>query len=176
MRLLRLGAHAIGGGTLAQKSGCVGHDSDQRDIAKLGLDRVEDKQKVIGQRSGCEWEIDGKGVKVGDEGFVIVECRRYTKSKQKQEQMAALAYRIMDTGADGGIIVSPLGLQEGATKVAQAENIRTVLMDENSTRTDYMFRFLNEVFLGASDTVRVAESATITVIRAGGTQESVSTE
>ncbi|MFF0065880.1 hypothetical protein ACFYRC_30925 [Streptomyces sp. NPDC005279] len=137
--------------------------------AKLDLDRVEDKQKVIGERSGTEWEIEGKGVKVGDEGFVIIECRRYTTSKLKQEAMGGLAYRIIDTGAAGGIIVSPLGLQEGAAKVAEAENIRTVHMDENSTRTDYMFNFLNEVFVGVSDTVRVTETVTIT--RADGTQE-----
>ncbi|KUN53995.1 hypothetical protein AQJ46_50160 [Streptomyces canus] len=136
--------------------------------SKLDLDRVEDKQKVIGERSGTEWEIDGKGVKVGDEGFVIIECRRYTTSKQKQEQIAGLAYRIIDTGADGAIIVSPLGLQEGAAKVAEAENIRTVHMDQNSTRTDYMFRFLNEVFVGASDTVHVSESVTIEVVRGPG--------
>lgn len=66
---------------------------------KLGLERVEDKQKVIGERSGTEWEIDGKGVKVGDEGFVIIECRRYTTRKQTQGQMAHLAYSIIDTGA-----------------------------------------------------------------------------
>ncbi|MEU1499647.1 hypothetical protein [Streptomyces sp. NPDC005732] len=137
--------------------------------AKLDLDRVEDKQKVIGERSGTEWEIEGKGVKVGDEGFVIIECRRYTTSKLKQEAMGGLAYRIIDTGAAGGIIVSPLGLQESAAKVAEAENIRTVHMDENSTRTDYMFNFLNEVFVGVSDTVRVTETVTIT--RADGTQE-----
>ena len=136
--------------------------------SKLDLDRVEDKQKVIGKRTGTEWEIDGKGVKVDDEGFVIIECRRYTTSKQKQEQVAGLAYRIIDTEADGAIIVSPLGLQEGAAKVAEAENIRTVHMDQNSTRTDYMFRFLNEVFVGASDTVHVSESVTIEVIRGTG--------
>lgn len=85
--------------------------------------------------------------------------------------MGGLAYRIIDTGAAGGIIVSPLGLQEGAAKVAEAENIRSVHMDENSTRTDYMFRFLKEVFVGVSDTVRVTESVTITITRADGTQE-----
>jgi hypothetical protein len=44
--------------------------------SKLDLDRVEDKQKVIGKRSGTEREIDGKGVKVGNEGFVIIELLR----------------------------------------------------------------------------------------------------
>ncbi|MCX4481627.1 hypothetical protein OOK44_35205 [Streptomyces cellulosae] len=138
--------------------------------SKLDLDHVEDKQKVIGKRSGTLWEIDGKGVKVGDEGFVIIECRRYTTSKQKQEQVAGLAYRIIDTGADGAIVVSPLGLQEGAAKVTEAENIRTVHMDQNSTRTDYMFRFLNEAFVGVSDTAQVTDTVTIEIIREPGTE------
>lgn len=108
---------------------------------------------------------------MGDKGFVVIECRRYTTKKQTQGQMAHLAYSIIDTGAAGGIIVSPLGLQEGATKVASAENIRTVHMDENSTRTEYMFSFLNEVFVSASDTMHITESTKITITHADGTQE-----
>lgn len=83
---------------------------------------------------------------------MIVECRRYITSKQNQEKVAGLAYCIRDTGASGGILVSPLGFQEGAKKVAAAEGIQEVLMDANSTCTDYMLSFLNKVFLGASDT------------------------
>jgi hypothetical protein len=131
----------------------------------LGFERVEGKQSLEGSRSGTHWELDGKGVKLGEEGFVIIECRRYTASKQKQEQVAGLAYRIIDTGAEGGIIVSPLGLQEGAAKVAAAENIQTVYMDENSTQTDYMVRFLNKTFLGLSDTGYVTDDAKVEVIR-----------
>ena len=37
-----------------------------------------------------------------------------------------MAYRISDTGAEGGIIVSPLGVQEGGKKIAETENIVTV--------------------------------------------------
>ena len=95
-----------------------------RFASEFGIDRVEGKQKVIGNQSGTSWEIDGKGVCVKGAGFLIVECRRYTKSKQTQEKLAASAYRIQDTGANGGIIVSPLGLQEGAAKVAKASNVK----------------------------------------------------
>ena len=70
--------------------------------AMLGLERVEGKQSVYGSRTGTDWEIDGNGVKVGGENFVIIECRCYSTSKQKQEQVGALAYRIIDTGASGG--------------------------------------------------------------------------
>ncbi|GAA1222435.1 hypothetical protein GCM10009665_10830 [Kitasatospora nipponensis] len=140
--------------------------------SELGLEHVEGKQDVYGSRSGTSWEIDGKGVKTENEGFVIIECRRYTTSRQNQEKLASLGYRIIDTGAEGGILVSPLGFQEGAKKVAAAEGIHAVHMDQNSTRTDYMFRFLNKVFVGASDTAKITSTATITVIRADGSQTS----
>ena len=118
--------------------------------SELGLERVEGKQDVYGSRSSTSWEIDGKGVKVGGAGFVIIECRRYTKDRQNQEKVAALAYRITDTGASGAILVSPLGFQAGARKVAAAEGIEEILLDAYSTRTDYMLRFLNKVMAGIS--------------------------
>lgn len=135
----------------------------------LGLEHVEGKQHVYGSRSGTDWEIDGKGVKAGDEGFVIIECRRYSKSKQKQEQIAALAYRIMDTGASGAIVVSPLGFQEGAKKVAAAENIQELFMGPESTRTSYVAKFLNNIFVGVTLTVTPTFTAVATVRRADGT-------
>lgn len=138
---------------------------------ELGLERVEGEQHVVGQRSGTTWRIDGKGFRVGDEGFVIMEARRYTTSKQKQEQVGGLAYRIIDTGAAGGIMVSPLGLQEGARKVAAAENIVTVHMDENSTTTDYILEFLNKAFIGVSDTITVTDHARVIVVEAHGDEK-----
>ena len=131
----------------------------------LGLEKVEGKQTLVGNRSGTTWEIDGKGVKNNEGGFVIIECRRYSKQKQKQEQVAALAYRIMDTGAQGGIIVSPLGIQEGGTKIANSENIQTVTLDENSTTTDYVLKFLNQIFAGVSLKAEGTLTATATVIK-----------
>src|SRR5690348_12178416 len=100
------------------------------------LGRVEGKQRIVGERSGTSWEIDGKGFLQDGFAFVIVECRRYTSSKQDQSKLGQLAYQIIDTGAQGGIIVSPLGLQEGAERVARAENIVNVRLDEKSTRTE----------------------------------------
>jgi hypothetical protein len=127
----------------------------------FGLERVEGKQSVMGLRSGTKYVIDAKGIAQGNEGFIIIECRRYTSSKQKQEQIGGLAYRILDTKASGGIIVSPLGLQEGAAKIANAENIQSVQLDENSTHTDYILKFLNQVFLGVSDRIMISESVLV---------------
>jgi hypothetical protein len=74
---------------------------------ELGLNRVEGEQKIPGLRSGTTYNIEAKGIRDGDESIVIIECRRYTTSKQNQGKLGELAYRIIDTGAVGGIIVSP---------------------------------------------------------------------
>ena len=137
----------------------------QQMAAEFGLERVEGKQLIQG-RSGTTWEIDGKGVSIDDSAaFIIIECRRYTTSKQKQEQIAALAYRIQDTGAAGGIIVSPLGLQEGAERVAQAERIASVRLDKDSTPEQYLLHFLGKVFrgMGLYDTVTVTDQLIVHV-------------
>ncbi len=124
----------------------------------FGFDRVEGKQAVPGERSGTDWVIDAKGVAAGDnEAFFIIECRRRTTSRQKQEHLAALAYRILDTGAAGGVIVTPLGIQEGAARVAAAESIVEVVLDADSSPSDFAMQFLGRILVSLSDTVRCTE-------------------
>ncbi len=135
---------------------------------KFGLERVEGKQHVDGLRSGTAYEIDGKGFRDGGAGFVIVEARRFTTSRQSQERIGGLAYRIMDTGADGGIIVSPLGLQEGAEKVAVAEGIVNVRLDQDSTKFEYVLQFLRDVMVGFHDVVSVTDALGMELREADG--------
>lgn len=118
--------------------------------AHFGLERVEGKQIVQGSRSGTNWEIDGKGIRSPDDAIIIVECRRYQASRPSQEQLAAIAYRIEDIGAVGGIIVTPIGIQKGAKKVALAEKIISVHLDSESTTSDYVLQFLKKVMIGSS--------------------------
>lgn len=125
-----------------------------RFATEFGLGRVEGKQVVPGA-SGTSWEIDAKGYAEDGTSFLIVECKRYTTSKVKQEVMAGMAFRINDTGAAGGIIVTPLGYQEGAKKVAAHAGIKTVQLRENSTTTDYVLRFLNSLHVGFSASIRL---------------------
>ncbi|MFA6447377.1 MAG: restriction endonuclease [Patescibacteria group bacterium] len=138
--------------------------------AEFGLEDVQGKQKVAGN-SGTLWEIDGKGICQNGTGFLLIECRRYTNSKIKQEEVAAIAFRIQDTGAVGGIIVTPIGLQEGAKKIASGESIVTVHMTPESDCSDFVLRFLNKIFIGKHDTVHIEESVEIKIIHADGTVE-----
>ncbi|MCD4779095.1 MAG: hypothetical protein K8S27_00890 [Candidatus Omnitrophica bacterium] len=128
---------------------------------EFGFNNVEGKQIVNGFRSGTKYEIDAKGVPEGNQKFIIIECRRYISSKQNQEKLGSLAYRIIDSGASGGIIVSPLGLQEGAQKIAAVENIVNVTLDASSTPQDFCMKFLDKIFLGCSETIVCDDSLEI---------------
>jgi hypothetical protein len=72
----------------------------ERFASHFGLGRVEGKQLVPGA-PGTNWEIDAKGINVDREGIVLIECRRRTKSNLSQGQLGELAFRIIDTGAQG---------------------------------------------------------------------------
>jgi hypothetical protein len=135
----------------------------------FGLKRVEGQQSVPGLQSGTEWEIDAKGCLEENEAFVIVEARRYTSSKLKQEQLGALAYRITDTGAVGGIVVTPLGLQEGAQRIAKAEKITSVLLNADATPEQFAIEFLgNLIVRPGSAEVQTAVSSVTVVITTDG--------
>ncbi len=64
----------------------------------FNLGRVEGKQKILG-RSGTEWEIDAKGIKDNETGFLIIECRQHNR-KINQGYVGQVAYEIQDTGAE----------------------------------------------------------------------------
>ena len=121
---------------------------------KFGLGTVEGKQIIPG-KSGTNWEIDAKGLIIDKKRFLIIECRRNTTSKLNQEHIGAIAYRIKDTGAEGGLVVSPFEFQKGAKIVANHENIQNVILDPKSTTTNYILKFLNQIIVGISDTVTI---------------------
>jgi hypothetical protein len=120
----------------------------------LELERVEGKQKLVG-KSGMEWTIDGKGVKTEDGAIVVIECRRYPDDRIKAEAMGAFAYRIKDLGAAGGYMVTPIGFQDGADKIAKYEGIHEIRLDADSTATDFTVEFLDKVVHGRSATLKL---------------------
>jgi hypothetical protein len=132
---------------------------------EFGFSRFEGKQSVDGKRSGTTWEIDAKGIRQGGEGFVIVECRRYTTSKQNQEKVGALAYRILDIGAIGGIVVTPLGIQAGAQRITEAEGIISIQLHKDSTPTEFAMQFLNKIFVGIHEQLHASDCCDADIVR-----------
>lgn len=149
----------------------------ERLATHFDLGRVEGKQLVPGA-SGTDWEIDAKAVKADGGGFLIVECRRHTTAGLTQEDVGGLCYRIQDTGASGGIIVAPLELQKGAKLIAAYEGIHHVQLRADSTNENYLLRFLNNVFVGVTDTlgITLVDSAIVRIVRADGSTEERKTD
>lgn len=113
--------------------------------ADLGLSDLEADQMVAGQQSGTKWKIDAKGVSDRGGGAVVIEIRRRLSKGPTQEEVAAVAFRIQDIGASGGIVVSPLPLQSGAKLVAASNNILHVQLSADSSPAEFIARFLDKL-------------------------------
>jgi hypothetical protein len=59
-----------------------------------------------------------------------------------------------------------MGLQKGAAKIADVENILSVELNENSTPTDLVLKFLNKLYLGISMTAKATVRAAPRMLRA----------
>jgi len=132
---------------------------------RLGLKEVEGKQLIPGLETGTSWEIDARAKRVADGALVIVECRRKTTSRLNQEALAAIAFRIWDTGAGAAITVSPYPLQKGAILIAKARNITPIILHADSTRDQWIAELSGILHLGFADrmTAKVTDSLEITM-------------
>ena len=132
--------------------------ADMRDT--LGISAVEGKQTVAGQ-SLTDWEIDAKAWCNNGENFLVVEARCHNSSGLKQEALAAIAYRIKDVGAAGGIVISPLSLQSGAQAIAAHEGVLHIQLTPESTSETYLAEFMGKRFIGVSviESVTASDSA-----------------
>ena len=135
---------------------------------ELGLTKVETKQLLVGH-SGTKWEIDARAWCEGSEKFLVVEARRHTTARLKQESVAAVAFRIGDLGAAGGIIVSPLPLQKGAKLVAQSAHISHVRLTADSTPELYLAEYMGRRYHGAT----ITDSITVSGSLVGGSLRNV---
>lgn len=130
--------------------------------ADFGLGRFDGKQVVSGG-SGADWEVDARGWSKDGSTFVIVECKKHTGTGISQGITGSLAYVIKDTGASGGFLVSPAGLQSGAKKVAAAEGIHEIKLDPKSTTSAYFGEWLDKIRAGFTDTVNVSISEHLSI-------------
>ena len=128
----------------------------------FGLSAIEGPQTVHGRYTN--WKVDAKGIEKDSNGIILVECRLRGR-RQTQEDVAGLALRIIETEAKGAILVTPVPLQRGASALATGRLIRHIILDRNSTPTDFALRFLKHLFLGVTGIVEVDAVAIPTVMR-----------
>lgn len=130
---------------------------------EFGLERVDPKQKIAGS-SGTSWEIDAKGLREGDNSAImLIECRQHRSKRLNQEAVGGLAYRIIDTGASGGIIISPIPMQDGARKVAEANNIVHVQLGPDSSPENFAISFFNKIFVGITERVTISDNVSVVI-------------
>jgi hypothetical protein len=86
-------------------------------------------------------------------------CSRYCVGRRR---------RCPCTGAtspqNGGILVNPLDLQEGAERVAAAENIIAVRLNEDCNRYEFVLGFLNKIMLGVLDQISIGEEVHVKLV------------
>lgn len=86
-------------------------------------------------RSGHDHQIDASvdltlgGLRI----LILFECKHY-KRAVGVEDLLAFAQRLNDIGANKGVVVTTIGFQEGATKIADAHHIALVT---TTTRTPH---------------------------------------
>lgn len=112
----------------------------------FNLDDVQGKQKLKG-KSGTEWEIDAVATSDSSQRLVVIECRR-TKARQSQEKLGAIAFKIQDTCAERGIIVTPHPLQKGAQAIANFTSITHFKLTTESCSNNFLAEALGNIFIG----------------------------
>lgn len=113
----------------------------------LRFDNVGGKEKYQGE-TGTEWEIDASCYRKDTDTLVLIECRRKTTRRIPQEEMAGFAFRIRDIGAGEGLMVTPIGYQKGAKKVAKAARIGMATLNPEATESEYILTIANRLFRG----------------------------
>lgn len=136
----------------------IQHDLGIKDVER-GAGRA-----VIGQ-CGTPWNPDQLAF-TSDGTMIIVECR-YRGPRTggvKQNDMAAFAYILDDTGAEG-IVITTKPIQKGAKMVAKNEIIGIIEFQPGDTFDDFVARtanFLrNHLFLGTSDSLDFSDDCCI---------------
>lgn len=116
----------------------------------LGLSLVNEDKREFKKNDGGKCEIDISAYDLSDGKLVLVECRK-KKKRLSNEEIDGFAYRIQQTNAKRGIIVTPLGLQQGARIAADGAKISLIRLDENSNKENYIARITQQIFLKVTD-------------------------
>jgi len=90
--------------------------------------KVRRNKKYVGKSSGHRHQIDVSvetSVLGGLSLLILVECKHY-RDKVKVRDLLAFAERIHDIGAHKGVVVTTIGFQRGAIKIANAHGIALV--------------------------------------------------
>jgi len=85
---------------------------------QLLFDVIEDKE--VGKEGwGAGWEVNLVAFRIGVEGFVLAECNRWKHPPDQGGNLVKFYYTIESSHESDGIIVTPIDLQDGASRVTK---------------------------------------------------------
>ena len=116
----------------------------------LGLSMVNPNKKEFLKKDGGICEIDVSAYDMSDGKLVLVECRNKNK-RLPQEEVHGFAYRIQQTNAKRGIIVTPIRLQKGAIIAANGARIGLIRLEPNSTPDNYIAQLTQLLIIKITD-------------------------
>jgi|GEM_PF-2125870 len=133
----------------------------------LEITEVEAKQRLDGE-SGTQWEIDAKGVLADGSGFLVIECKERASARLGQHTVGELVTVIQEVDAQGGVIVTSVGLQSGAKLLAAHHAFHEVFLPRESTFDSFLAKCGNRVLIKV-----LSDKASTSVGLAGGNYEQV---
>jgi hypothetical protein len=98
---------------------------------ELRIEKITDKQKIKG-KSGEEWEMEIMASDSESGKPILLECKCWAKPIPR-DVIVSLAYKIKDVGGERGFIITTIGLQKGAKKIAELENIEIIKLNYDAT-------------------------------------------
>jgi predicted helicase len=116
----------------------------------LGLSLVNEDKRKFKKKDGGECEIDVSAYNISDEKLVLVECRK-KKEPLSQEEVHGFAYRIQQMNTSRGIIVTTIGLQQGARLAADGAKITLIRLGVHSTKEKYIAEIIQQIFVKVTD-------------------------
>lgn len=91
--------------------------------------KAEIEAKVNGVRGSHKVDVYVTFTKYGIDCSWVIECKNWNSNVPK-EKVAALQGIVSDIGADKGVIISKLGFQSGAIKLARSSNITLTSLED----------------------------------------------
>lgn len=126
----------------------------------IGAERKEGRQKIE-IKSGSECEVDVTAYRVGGEGIIVFECKRWEHSLDKGA-LGKFHYLIKNAGVNSEMVIIPLDSQECTTKLAQAEKIIDIKLDFHSTSESYIGKIVSHIFSRVKDEVAIYNNERVT--------------
>jgi len=119
----------------------------------ISAEHIEEGQKVR-MNNGSECEVDVAAYRIGGEGIIVFECKRWEHSLD-QGALGKFHYGIKNASVNSRIIITPIDHQECTAKLAQAEKIIEIKLDFNSTSKRYIEKIVSRIFSRVKDEIAI---------------------